>query len=138
MKTEKSLGPSELKKFAETLAKRYQNRDATIGLVGPLGAGKTTFTKHFAACFGIKKIKSPTFIVGSRYPTGKQLFYHYDFYRLSDIKQLIPLEFSEILSSKNRIVLIEWVDKFPELAAKCDLIITFKITGKNLRDVTIK
>lgn len=132
----KNLDRSQVRKLAQNLAKEFAAKDTIIGLTGPLGAGKTAFAKDFAATYGIKKVKSPTFIIGSLYPIGNRTLYHYDFYRLNEIKQLEALDFEEILASKNRIVLIEWVEKFPQIAKQCDLIITFKIRGK-FRDVKI-
>jgi tRNA threonylcarbamoyladenosine biosynthesis protein TsaE len=137
MKELKSQDRAAVTKLAVELARKYKNKDVAIGLVGPLGAGKTAFTKDFARALGIKKIKSPTFIVGSVYPIGKRQLYHYDFYRLEKPAQLKPLDFDDILASKNRIVLIEWADKFPQIAKQCDLVITFGFAGKNLRHVTI-
>ncbi|MBX4205013.1 MAG: tRNA (adenosine(37)-N6)-threonylcarbamoyltransferase complex ATPase subunit type 1 TsaE [Candidatus Doudnabacteria bacterium] len=138
MRKFKNLNRAQVKKLASGLAKKYSGKDVVIGLVGELGAGKTTFTKDFGSFLGIKKIKSPTFIIGSTYPLKNQTLYHYDFYRLSDSKQLRPLGFEEIFKSKNRIVLIEWVDKFPKIAQVCDLIINLKPSGKNLRHVTLE
>lgn len=138
MKQLKNLDLHRVQKLAQDLAKKYRNKDVVIGLSGPLGAGKTAFVKAFASSLGIKRIKSPTFIVGNRYNLKNQHLYHYDFYRLHNQKQLIPLDFAEILTSPNRILLIEWVEKFPTIAKKCDLNLTFEITGKNLRNVTIR
>ena len=137
MKRIKNLSSGQVKKLAQTLAKKHYKDDVVIGLIGPLGAGKTTFVKHFAETFKIKHIKSPTFIIGSLYPTPDQTIYHYDFYRLEDVRQLQPLGFDEILASKHRIILIEWVDKFPEIAKVCDIVLSFEITGKTTRNVTI-
>lgn len=134
----KSLDLEGVKKLAANLSLKYKNKDVVIGLIGPLGAGKTYFTKCFALSLGIKKVKSPTFVIGSQYQISQGKLYHFDFYRLDEPKQLEALELNEILNSSNRIVLIEWVDKFPELAKKCDLLITFEITGKNTRNVTIR
>ncbi len=134
----RNLNRAGVKKLAIDLAKKNKNQDTLIGLVGPLGAGKTTFVKDFASFYKIRKIKSPTFVIGHTHPTQKSVLHHYDFYRLDDRKQLNPLGFNEIISSKNRIVLIEWADKFPEIMKKCDTIISFRIAGKNLRNVTIK
>jgi tRNA threonylcarbamoyladenosine biosynthesis protein TsaE len=137
MKKVLNLNLTGLKLLASDLARKYKQKDVVIGLVGELGAGKTAFTKAFASNFGIKKIKSPTFIIGARYPIQNRLLYHYDFYRLNKSSQLKSLDFNEILNSKNRILLIEWVDKFPNIQKKCDIILTFKVSGKNVRNVTI-
>ena len=138
MQRYENLTREGVKKLAARLAKKYSEQDVVIGLVGQLGAGKTTFVKDFAQNFGIKKIKSPTFIIGSVYKIKTGQLYHYDFYRLNNKQQLRTLGFDEIINSQRRIVLIEWVDKFPKIATSCDLIISFEISGKNLRNVTIR
>jgi tRNA threonylcarbamoyladenosine biosynthesis protein TsaE len=133
----KNLSLKEINNLALVLAKKYSARDTVIGLIGELGAGKTAFVKGFAKFYKIKKIKSPTFIIFGVYPTKKKLLYHFDFYRLHKQSELKHLGFDEILRQKNRIILIEWVDKFPKIKTKANLILKFEITGKNLRNVTI-
>lgn len=133
----KNLDRKEVRALAQKIARKYAQKDVIIGLVGQLGAGKTAFTKDFAAYFGIKKTKSPTFVIGSSYPIKSGYLHHYDFYRLNSEKQLEHLGLSEILNSRNRKVLIEWVDKFPKIAKQCDLLITFEVTGKTTRNVKI-
>lgn len=142
-----NLSLGQVRKLAAELGKSVSRRGAIIGLSGNLGSGKTTFAKSLATGLGIKNLKSPTFIVSQRYPHKQRYLYHLDFYRLDDEKQLAPIGLTEILSSDN-IVLIEWVDKFPKIARKCDILISFQIPvrrsldadGKpeDKRDVTIK
>lgn len=137
-KSLKKLDRKALRHLAQALAQKYGSKDVVIGLSGNLGAGKTAFVKDFAAYFGIKKIKSPTFIIGSVYPLKQTRLYHYDFYRLERQNQLIPLGFEDILASRHRIVLVEWIEKFPEIAKRCDVLINLEISGKNTRNVTIE
>ena len=108
-----------------------------IGLSGNLGSGKTTFAKAFAKSLGIKTLKSPTFIVSQRYHLKNKFLYHMDFYRLKSKKDLEAIGLSEILSGQN-IVLIEWVEKFPQIKRRCDALINFTVKPKNKRDVEIK
>jgi tRNA threonylcarbamoyladenosine biosynthesis protein TsaE len=133
----KNLDLTQLNKVAETLALEMKNKPAVIGLSGDLGAGKTTFVKAFTKTLNIKTVKSPTFVISHRYPYKKAFVYHMDFYRLEDKEQLAPLGLDEILSSHN-IVLIEWVEKFPQIEKKCDILINLKVKPDNKRDVTIK
>jgi len=137
MKRLQNLNRAAVARLAKSLAKKYASKDVVIGLTGQLGAGKTAFVKDFAKSLGIKKVSSPTFVISHTHPLSKKVLHHFDLYRLENKKQLVPIGIDEIFSGKNRIVLIEWVDKFPELAKKCDLIINFEIAGKNLRHVTI-
>jgi tRNA threonylcarbamoyladenosine biosynthesis protein TsaE len=127
----------EVKKLAAAIARQSSRKSAVIGLIGNLGSGKTTFAKAFAQSLGIKSLKSPTFIISQRYDLGEKYLYHMDFYRLDSVKQLEPLGMDEILDSQNT-VLIEWVDKFPTIKKKCDILIGFKVKPDDKRDVTVK
>ncbi len=133
----KNLTEKQVKDLAFDLADELKKQDVVIGLAGNLGAGKTTFAKSFAQALGIKRVKSPTFIVVAEYAIKNLQFYHIDFYRLNHLDQLQALGLSDTLASKNRIVLIEWVDKFPKIQKQCDLVIKFKIRPNNKRDLEI-
>lgn len=62
-----SHSPQETYKFSAHLAKTLQGGDV-LGLVGPLGAGKTTLVQGLARALGIKRqITSPTFILLQSY-----------------------------------------------------------------------
>lgn len=138
MKKLRNQSIGQIKQLAKFFAKKFIKKDVVIGLNGELGSGKTAFAKSFGEALGIKSIKSPTFIIGTRHRFQDRFLYHYDFYRLDHARQLTVLGFDEILKQNHRIVLIEWVEKFPKIANKCDFVITFKITDKNLRNVTIR
>jgi len=130
----------ELTLLAFRLGASFKDKDAVIGLSGSLGAGKTTFIKSFARALGIKHIKSPTFTVLQEHKartSKKKNLYHLDLYRLNKSSELNPLGVSEIIKMPARIILIEWVDKFPALKKSCDLLIAIKFAGHNKRDVIL-
>src|SRR6185369_14850747 len=79
-----NLTLTEVQKLAQHLASKVTNKGLTIGLVGNLGSGKTTFAQAFARKLGIKSLKSPTFIVSQRYNWKSTHLYHLDFYRLTN------------------------------------------------------
>jgi len=131
-----NLDQKSLEKVASLLAGQIGKTPVKIGLIGPLGAGKTTFTKSFGKALGIKKIKSPSFIVSHRYPINSRFFYHLDFYRLKSQSELEHLGIEEIMNG-NATALIEWVNKFPKIKKECDLIINIKLGKNNTRNVTL-
>lgn len=133
----RDLNLSGIKRLARDLYKKSGPKRRIFGLVGNLGAGKTTFTKALAEAMGIKDAKSPTFVIVHCYRKAKKSLYHIDLYRLDKAKQLAPLGIEEMLADENGLVAIEWVDKFPSIAALCDTIITFEITKDNKRNVTV-
>ena len=83
-----------------------------IGIVGPLGAGKTHLVKGIATGNGTvdpRKITSPTFTLIHEYP-GRLRLYHVDAYRLRGPSELIALGFDELIGSDS-VVAVEWVDR---------------------------
>jgi len=58
-----------------------------VGLVGPLGAGKTCFVRGMASRLGVDPalVASPTFVYLVDYPGRDLVLYHADLYRLVDI-----------------------------------------------------
>ena len=71
---------------AQALALRMQGGEV-ITLEGDLGAGKTTWTKFFAAGLGVEgNVNSPTFTIVKEYE-GRLPFYHMDVYRLADSEE---------------------------------------------------
>lgn len=133
----KNLNLAQIEDLARVLGEALKNRSAMVGLIGPLGAGKTTFVKFLSASLGIKRISSPTFVLRHEHKIKQGIFYHLDFYRLKNSKQLIDLGLPEMRTGKN-IILVEWIDRFPKLAKQADLLIFFKVKKDNKRDVTIK
>ncbi len=77
-------------------------------LDGDLGAGKTVFTKGFAAGMGITEdVSSPTFMIVQEYDGGEMNLYHFDVYRIADPDEMFDIGFEEYLS-KEGVCLIEW------------------------------
>lgn len=105
--------------FSAQLEREKPAKHATvIGLVGDLGAGKTTFTQGFLKKLGVKRrVISPTFLIIRSYPLLASRFtraFHIDCYRLKKPAELFALGLQEILNDPKHIVLIEW----PELIKK--------------------
>ena len=134
----------ETEKLARMLAKeilRYKKvypersrRALVFGLIGNLGAGKTTFIQAFAKGLGIKsKITSPTFVLMKKYKN----LYHIDCYRIKNAKDILELDFKEITSNPLHIIMIEWAEKIKSILPKDAIRIKFKIIGKNGRKIEI-
>lgn len=133
----KNLNLTEVKRFARSLGEACKVGNFVIGFIGPLGAGKTTFIKSFAKSFGVKKIKSPSFLVMNTHKVCKRKFYHLDFYRLKNIHELDYLGIWEIIDEQKRTIVMEWVDRLPKMKKYCDFIIKLQIQKNNRRNVTI-
>src|ERR1043165_523174 len=82
--TSKFISQSEedTRSFARQFAQTLSGNEK-ICLIGPFGAGKTTFVRGFVSAFGVdsRSVQSPTFTLVREYGTKKKI-YHVDLYRL--------------------------------------------------------
>lgn len=87
-----------------------------IALVGPLGAGKTTFTQGLAQGLDIgpgDPVRSPSFTLCNEYACRIPVL-HYDLYRLSSAEEADDIGFRERVGQE-AVAVVEWADLFPEL-----------------------
>ena len=113
-------------------------------LKGELGAGKTTFSRFIINNLHLLNnqskpniINSPTYPILLTYDLISYEIYHYDFYRIKNIKELEELDFFENI--KNSITLIEW----PELLINIPFeqkyyLINFYLHSESKRVINIK
>jgi len=81
-----------------------------IALSGELGTGKTVITKGIAKGLGIKdEITSPTFSLFEIYDAAIPL-YHFDLYRIEDIRELENLNFDEYWYGSG-VSVVEWAER---------------------------
>ena len=131
------------KNFAKTLKTKKRGRNAlVIGLMGELGAGKTTFIKSFTRSMGVrKKITSPTFIIFRRFKINNKSFaniFHIDAYRIKGKNELSAVGIEKILESPSNIVLVEWADMIKKVLPKTTIWVKFKYgKERNERTITI-
>lgn len=86
-----------------------------VALNGQLGAGKTHFSKGIVAGLGSgDEVTSPTFALVQEYHGGSLPVFHFDFYRLDEVGELLRLGWDEYLD-EDGILLVEWADKFPDV-----------------------
>lgn len=83
-----------------------------VGLVGPLGAGKTTLVR--AACRGAGvegAVRSPTFTLHNHHrPRGRRPIHHVDLYRLAGPEELDDVGWDALLDAEG-VVFVEWSER---------------------------
>ena len=85
-------------------------------LFGPMGSGKTEFTKGVARGLGIAQtILSPTYTLAREYLFSKNaqkyIFLHADLWRMQSSKEIDDINLNIFKESKG-IVVIEWADQY--------------------------
>ncbi len=132
--------PKETMEMAKNFAHKISGqKNAVVCLKGNLGTGKTTFVKGFCAYFGIENltVKSPTYTYYRLYKGDKADIYHFDYYRLEHLDDIVEQELFEIIEKKNSIVVIEWPEKVEFLLPKGTFIVNFNY-GKEKDERLIK
>lgn len=82
-------------------------------LTGPLGAGKTTFTRGIGEGLGVRgPVQSPTFVIARTHPSliGGAPLVHVDAYRLGSGLELDDLD----IDADRSVVVVEWGRGFAE------------------------
>ena len=105
--------PDELRALAAALGRVAAAGDV-VGLVGDLGAGKTTFVQGLAAGLDAGPATSPTFTLVHIYDGARLPLYHVDLYRLDHVEELEDVGLDDIFRQE-AVVAVEWWDKFPSV-----------------------
>lgn len=134
----------QMERLVEDLV-NYLKPSMIIGLVGDLGAGKTTFVQMLAKSFGIaERVNSPTFNLQKQYMikpavNGIEQLLHVDAYRLNSILELEDIGFFELMNTGKTVAVVEWADQLPELVNKSNYyaIEFVGINNPNKREIKI-
>ena len=108
--------------WARQLAGQPGTTQAYIELVGPLGAGKTTFVRHLLRALGVAgRIKSPTYTVMEPYTLadGGEAA-HFDFYRFTDPREWLDAGLRDVFARPG-LKIAEWPDQVAGLLPRPDL-----------------
>jgi tRNA threonylcarbamoyladenosine biosynthesis protein TsaE len=116
------------------------NRESLIvGLIGPLGAGKTVLTRALAQALGVNRtsVASPTFVLERNY-LGKEPVRHFDLYRIEDPRQLVGMGFEEELE-KRGVTVIEWAERSGTLLEMYERIeVHFEVLDEQARRIVLR
>ena len=135
-----SLSEDETFALGERLAPMLVKGDV-VALKGPLGAGKTCFTKGLARGLGVEEEPtSPSYAIISEYEcfilNEKVPVYHIDAYRLGGDDEFSAIGGEEIVFG-NGISIVEWSERVPNFIPPGAYKVEFEILEDNKRRVRL-
>jgi len=128
----------ETSNLGRELAARLKGGEV-VCLYGNLGSGKTTFISGVVNYFRPKtRVLSPTFIIVRHYRFDKapvKNLFHADLYRLEKKSSVKALGLAEYWTYADSVFLIEWADKMAGQLPEKRIDISFRITGRDRREI---
>lgn len=99
----------------EALGKRL-GPGGIIAFFGGMGMGKTVLTRGIVRGLGSRDaVSSPTFAIVNEYSTADgEPVYHFDFYRLNDLREVYDIGYEEYFYS-GCYCFTEWTEKIEDL-----------------------
>lgn len=112
-----------------------------VSLVGPLGAGKTTFAKGYAEALGVAvAVTSPTFTLVHHYRCGPdapvEALAHADLWRLESGAEVVDLALDEALDD-GAVAVVEWGDRFEVAPGRDRIVVTFTVEADGARSLGV-
>jgi tRNA threonylcarbamoyladenosine biosynthesis protein TsaE len=110
-------------------------------LSGPLGAGKTTFTKGVAQGLGVRdRVTSPTFTMVRQHEAandqGIMTLHHCDVYRVESLGEVLDLDLGELVEEAG-VALVEWGELAASVFGREVLTLTFAVHDDDSRVITV-
>ena len=119
---------------------RALSPDATVHLVGDLGAGKTFLARVIASELGADphEVASPSFAIVHEYPRrGQPPIIHIDGYRLSENRrEWLVIGIPELLAAPG-VKLIEWPKREFEEFEDAHVEVTIRVRDDGAREITV-
>jgi tRNA threonylcarbamoyladenosine biosynthesis protein TsaE len=112
---------------------------SVIGLIGPLGAGKTQLVHAVAEGLEIKDsraVTSPTFVLIQEYDARLPI-YHFDAYRLPGERAFLDLGVHEYFEGDG-VCLVEWADRVQGALPEEHLKLIFEVIGETSRRLSLQ
>jgi tRNA threonylcarbamoyladenosine biosynthesis protein TsaE len=139
--TEDHDSETRLASAAAAMARRWLGAGEgplLVALRGDLGSGKTTWVRAALRGLGYRgRVPSPTYTLLEQYRVANRTIVHLDLYRLAGEHELENLGLRDWLADPGTWVLVEWPERAPTLAARCDLILELSVTGAEARRVEL-
>ncbi len=109
-----------------------------VGLIGEMGAGKTTLVAALGRQLAIvDEVSSPTFAIINEYRNNSQeSIFHLDLYRIAAAEELMEIGLEELLEQPYRLMLIEWPQIALPLLPEDTLILNLQKVSAEKRRLT--
>ncbi len=129
--------PAETEAVARQFAASLQPGEI-VAYRGPMGAGKTAFTRGVASYFGLEdQVSSPTFALVNEYRGGGVKLFHFDLYRVSGWEGLYSIGFFDYLD-QGAILLVEWSENAAGAIEEPVTLVTLEILDETTRRITVR
>ncbi|MDR0812313.1 MAG: tRNA (adenosine(37)-N6)-threonylcarbamoyltransferase complex ATPase subunit type 1 TsaE [Paludibacter sp.] len=105
----------------------FIGKNRVFSFEGAMGAGKTTFIKAVCQALGVNdEVNSPTFSIVNEYrTTNGETVYHFDFYRINNIREALDIGIEDYFFS-GAYCFLEWAENIAPLLP--DSIVKVEIT----------
>jgi tRNA threonylcarbamoyladenosine biosynthesis protein TsaE len=113
-----------------------------LSLIGDLGAGKTTFTRHLLKALGYTgKVKSPTYTLCEPYELSTDdiqfSLHHFDLYRMRYAEEWLDAGFRDTFSNPG-VCVVEWPEKAEGTLPAVDAELHLTMNDDESRQLIIK
>ena len=109
------------------MAPEVRRQGCNIGLMGDLGAGKTSLVRALLRRAGVAgAVKSPTYALLEPYELSRLNFYHFDFYRFKVPEEFQDRGFAEYFG-RGAVCLVEWPERAAGVMPPIDLSISLQV-----------
>lgn len=127
------------KEFIKKLPTESSQTAHVVGLVGDLGAGKTTFVQALAKELGAEAaVTSPTYVLVQRYAIHHPVFsslVHIDAYRLHP-EEVHTIAWDRYANDPKNLILVEWPEKMGDAFPKGAERLVFSVVDEETRAIT--
>lgn len=123
---------SAAQKFIDEMG---ENR--VFAFYGKMGAGKTTFVKAICEGLGVEDVvTSPTFAIVNEYKAPNGSIFHFDFYRIKNLREAYDIGCEEYFYSGSP-CFIEWPELVEELLPEDTVSVCIEVQEDGSRIVTL-
>ncbi|MBR3641020.1 MAG: tRNA (adenosine(37)-N6)-threonylcarbamoyltransferase complex ATPase subunit type 1 TsaE [Oscillibacter sp.] len=111
---------------------------SVVAFEGPLGVGKTAFTRGLAEGLGCAdRVTSPTYTIVNEYLGGRLPLFHFDMYRLSGAEDLFDIGWEDYLAREG-VCAVEWSELVSDALPADAITVRFTRLGDTERIITIE